>query len=150
MTLGQTITKRLQNFADNLEGKVKIGCCAIVRDPTKQKILCIECSKGRGLILPGGKFEPDKDSLFTDTAKRELFEETGIRAKTARYVFGGLDCSGYYCYAFLMEDIYYSGLKEETKEGKVVWTYGPKSRLFDPYYQLVAQELDRKFYFRPW
>lgn len=48
-----------------------IGCIALVR--LEKGIVCFQCEKGRGLILPGGKLEHPES--FEDAAKRELREE---------------------------------------------------------------------------
>jgi len=116
---------------------VKIGCCGLIFDRKTAEILCIECAKGRGLILPGGKFEPEKDNGFGETMIRELQEETGVIAKKMYPIFHALAPDGYYDYTFLISDWDESGIVEETSEGKVVWATRPQSQIFNPYYELM-------------
>ena len=116
-------------------GCQKIGCIVIVpRKPGcsyrphcpseggELRYLAIECQKGRGIIMPGGKWEPGEK--YTETAARELEEETGLIAdpKDLEYVWMGPDGDGYMVMAFILP---YSciALQEpkETPEGKPVW-----------------------------
>lgn len=82
-----------------------------------ERILAIKCAKGRGLILPGGKFEPDKDSSYRECARRELFEETGVVALDAgQIIWHGMDSKKYYCYAVEFFEVIL-GEMNPTKEG---------------------------------
>lgn len=79
----------------------KIGCCTLVR--YGEYVLAIECSKGRGIILPGGKWEPGE--TYRETAKRELLEETGLDVPTSslKLIFSGVGPDGWFIYTFLAE-----------------------------------------------
>lgn len=123
--------------------EVKIGCCAVIVNK-EGEMLCIECAKGRGLILPGGKFEPEKDLGFGDCIIREVKEETGIVVQKMVPFYQGLAPDGYYDYCFLVTDYDDSGIVEETDEGKVRWSAtGPESPIFNPYYELAFITLYR-------
>ena len=73
-----------------------IGCVSLVY--LNGGILGIRCSKGRGLILPGGKWQ--EGETFAQTAKRELYEETGYKAVFQELIFHGMSPDGYYVYVF--------------------------------------------------
>jgi len=112
-----------------------VGCCALV--VRGKKILTIECAKGRGTIIPGGKFEPSKDAGFFDAAKRELREETGVEGRALKLLFHAIDPAGFYCYTFWVYNYDMSGILEETEEGKIGWSDWPESKVFNPYYELM-------------
>ena len=74
----------------------KIGCVSLVY--LNGGILGIRCSKGRGLILPGGKWQ--EGETFAETVARELYEETGYKAISQELFFQGMAPDGYYVYLF--------------------------------------------------
>jgi 8-oxo-dGTP pyrophosphatase MutT (NUDIX family) len=121
--------------------KAKIGCIAIVdrqyNHGYSNEYLTIDCAKGRGIILPGGKYEED-DQTFERTAERELYEETGVVGVADKLVFHGMAPDGYYVYCFTMKDVSYHDIKEETDEGLVLWSF-PSSVLFNPFYELLFE-----------
>ena len=103
-----------------------IGCCAIVYKEFpfnffthNDKILVIECKKGRGIILPGGKFEV-KDKTFDITASRELEEETGVIGYKPKLFKHFMSPDGYYQYNFIF-GVYDVQNMKETKEGNPFW-----------------------------
>lgn len=75
---------------------ILIGCITMIRH--NDRIVAIQCKKGRGVIMPGGKWEPGE--TFLETAKRECFEETGLLAHNFKLIFQGMSEEGYYTYAF--------------------------------------------------
>ena len=97
-----------------------IGCICVVEK--EGRYLAIECSKGRGIIMPGGKWEFGEK--YTETAARELEEETGLKAdpKHLEYIWMGPDGDGYMVLAF---NLSYSHIvmqePVETPEGKPLW-----------------------------
>jgi 8-oxo-dGTP pyrophosphatase MutT (NUDIX family) len=56
----------------------KIGCIAVVPYYSSEYI-GLKCAKGRGIIFPGGKWEPSE--TFKETALRELKEETELQVR---------------------------------------------------------------------
>ena len=83
-----------------------IGCVAII-PCTTGNFIGIKCSKGRGLILPGGGWESDKDPTYHHAAAREAFEETSIKIDHQRlkYLWHGPDGFGYQTIAFLHQGL---------------------------------------------
>lgn len=106
------------------------------------KIVGLDCAKGRGLILPGGKFDPEQDRTLHDTAKRELFEETGLFATTAVHIYSGFSCPvemGFFtsCFVCTVNNIFDM---KETVEGiprLVGWTELCNSGGFPAYYNIL-------------
>lgn len=123
------------------QNKVKIGCVTLIRVAIQgpPKFYAVNCKKGRGIILPGGKW--DKGESFVECAIRELYEETGIIAKDYRLVFQGMSEEGYYTYAFVA-----TFFRKDTPthdEGELVhatWDDLCKSS-FRGYYELLRHEL---------
>lgn len=121
---------------------MKIGCIVLV--PWQGGgYLGIKCAKGRGLILPGGKFEK-RDGCYEQTATRELMEETGVfcRPEGMKYLFQGPSITDdYWVIAFLAE--MGRGQLKESLEGKPQRVL--KSQLllsdFRAYYSLLFNAL---------
>lgn len=117
-----------------------IGCVSFVR--VGGKIVTIECAKGRGRILPGGKWE--KPETFKETADRELREETGLIATSQEYIFGAMSTDGAYVHCFRTEIM---GFKPtNSTEGKVylsTWKDLMSSQ-FQAYYELLYDILKQR------
>lgn len=124
----------------------KIGCVGLI-PCTDGRFVGIQCSKGRGLILPGGKFEPDKDHSFHHAALRETLEETGILCPLGdlKYLWHGPDGFGYTTFTFLATRAL--GKLTSSNEGQVVIV--ERSDLmcskFAPYYAVMLEILDSKY-----
>lgn len=121
---------------------MKIGCIAIV--PWEGGgYLGMQCSKGRGLILPGGKYEPS-DGTYEQTATRELMEETGVfcPAEQMKFLFQGPSITDEYWVIAFLAEMGMGPLKEsgEGRPQRVV-----KSQLllsnFRAYYSLLFNAL---------
>lgn len=122
-----------------------IGCTSlVVRRPWENPLfLGIDCSKGRGKILPGGRWE--KGETFHQTAARELKEETGVTAVKQEMIFGGMCNDGAYVYTFLTE---IRGDEDEVSspEGEVGWWTWHQllSSDFRPYYSILKEIFDAR------
>jgi len=129
----------------------KIGCIAMTSCGSfhgKKQFLGIECAKGRGIIMPGGKWE--KGETYTETASRELREETGlvVDPKELRYVWMGPDGDGYIVLAF---EFGFSCIEDqepqETPEGNPIWAEKEVflQSKYAGYYECLFQVIDKNW-----
>lgn len=83
-----------------------IGCVAVIPS-IGGNFIGINCAKGRGLLLPGGGWEPNKDPTYHHAAAREAFEETGliIDPDRLRYLWHGPDGYDHTTFAFLCPEL---------------------------------------------
>jgi 8-oxo-dGTP pyrophosphatase MutT (NUDIX family) len=104
----------------------KIGCITIIPHLVTEEIaflkrtfiagyLGISCKKGRGFIMPGGKWE--EGETYRETAARELFEETGVQVDptSLKWIWTGPDGDGYQVMAFLSKKTF-SEIEPHLKE----------------------------------
>jgi 8-oxo-dGTP pyrophosphatase MutT (NUDIX family) len=109
---------------------------AVVLIQSGSRILCIDCKKGRGHILPGGAIEKGED--FHTAAKRELKEETGYISNRLEFVFGGPSNTTTYTYCFAHR----GSLPDQPAPGdeKVVWSTWDVmfDSEFGAYYRVLA------------
>jgi 8-oxo-dGTP pyrophosphatase MutT (NUDIX family) len=111
------------------------------------RYLAIECQKGRGIIMPGGKWETGEK--YTESAIRELEEETGLKAdpKHLEYVWMGPDGDGYLVMAFRLP---YKHIRtqepKETPEGKPMWVEEEdfQNSKYAGYYECLFQVINRR------
>lgn len=97
----------------------------------------MQCAKGRGLTLPGGKHEPPE--TYKEAAARELEEETGLIAINQEFLYQGPNFTdGYTVMCFLTEvkDMNF----RDTDEGKpliTTWDRLISESEFKSYYEVL-------------
>jgi ADP-ribose pyrophosphatase YjhB (NUDIX family) len=65
-------------------GTVRVGCAAVILDPSRQKVLLTRRADNGQWCLPGGGMEPGES--VTETCTREVLEETGLVVSVARLI----------------------------------------------------------------
>jgi len=65
-------------------GKLRIGCSAVIFDETGQKVLLTRRTDNGQWCLPGGAMEPGESA--TETCEREIREETGLDVRAKRLI----------------------------------------------------------------
>jgi 8-oxo-dGTP pyrophosphatase MutT (NUDIX family) len=126
----------------DLPAAIKVG--AITLMPYKGGFLGMQCKKGRGLILPGGTYEPKKDATYKDTAIREAQEEVGVTPKNLRYLWCGPDGGGYMTFAFEAQS--FEGEPKASNEGvpQVVHWSDLFESTFGAYYEILYEVMQQK------
>lgn len=66
------------------EGKVRVGCSAILFDETREKVLLTKRTDNGRWCLPGGLLESGES--VAEACEREVWEETGLKVRTKRLV----------------------------------------------------------------
>lgn len=64
------------------EGKILVGCSAVIFDETSQKVLLTRRTDNHQWCLPGGQMEPGES--VAETCIREVWEETGLKVEVKR------------------------------------------------------------------
>jgi 8-oxo-dGTP pyrophosphatase MutT (NUDIX family) len=66
------------------DGKLRIGCSAVIFNETRQRILLTRRTDNGQWCLPGGAMEPGESAV--ETCEREVWEETGLRVQVGRLI----------------------------------------------------------------
>lgn len=130
-----------------------IGCVTLLPlNPSTpndyRQVAAINCAKGRGLILPGGKWE--EGELFEEAAFREFKEETGHQLNgLPKLFFQGYSMKGNYTYTFLGEGNGYYNSGVVTVEGETRWALWDDllRSEFRAYYSLLRQHCETNGYY---
>lgn len=129
---------------------MKIGCVVLAYANTyvgPQKFHALKCAKKRGIILPGGKYDPDIDESYHHAAAREFEEEIGIKLDVAdlKYLWHGPDNdNGNITFGFICYSAY--GQTKSSKEGEPVlatWEDLFQSKYY-AWYRVLKDVLDYK------
>lgn len=65
-------------------GRISLGCCAVIFDPLRQKVLLTRRADNGRWCLPGGRVEPGE--RVAETCIREVQEETGLHIQIVRLI----------------------------------------------------------------
>lgn len=118
---------------------MKMACTNLVISKDNGRIAAVKCAKGRGIILPGGRWEEGETPFAC--ASRELKEETGLIAEKQRLIFQSPSPSGeFYTYCMLTKvKPWLLGHEYHSIEGTfVLATWGELCRSkFGFYYELL-------------
>jgi ADP-ribose pyrophosphatase YjhB (NUDIX family) len=66
------------------EGQIRIGCCAVIFDKTREKVLLTQRTDNGKWCLPGGGM--DSGESAAEACEREIFEETSLKVKATRLI----------------------------------------------------------------
>ena len=77
-------TKVLTGERISKEGELRLGCSAIIFDPTREKVLLTQRTDNGQWCLPSGRVEAGES--VAEACVREVFEETGLIARVTRLV----------------------------------------------------------------
>ena len=66
------------------EGQLRIGCCAVIFDKTREKVLLTQRTDNGRWCLPGGGMDAGESAA--EACEREVFEETSLRVKAKRLI----------------------------------------------------------------
>lgn len=75
-------TKVLYGDRISRQGKLRLGCSAVLFDTKREAVLLTRRSDNGQWCLPGGMIEPGESVV--EGCEREFFEETGLRVRVIR------------------------------------------------------------------
>src|SRR5690349_19087391 len=64
------------------EGQLRMGCSAVLLDPTQKKVLLTQRTDNGRWCLPGGAMESGESAA--EACEREVWEETGLKVRVKR------------------------------------------------------------------
>ena len=64
--------------------ELRAGCCAVIFDDTRQKVLLTRRTDNGMWCLPGGGMDPGESA--EETCVREVYEETGLQVQVVRLI----------------------------------------------------------------
>jgi 8-oxo-dGTP pyrophosphatase MutT (NUDIX family) len=66
------------------DGELRLGCCAVIFDSMRAKVLLTKRADNERWCLPGGRMESGKSAA--EACAREVWEETGLRTRVKRLI----------------------------------------------------------------
>ena len=66
------------------EGNVRLGCSALIHDESGEKVLLTQRADNGQWCLPGGGVDPGE--TVEEACIREIYEETGLKARVTRLI----------------------------------------------------------------
>ncbi|MBE7435933.1 MAG: NUDIX domain-containing protein [Anaerolineales bacterium] len=66
------------------EGELRVGCCAVLFDQSRKKVLLTRRVDNGRWCLPGGRMESGESAA--ETCEREFWEETGLKVRATRLI----------------------------------------------------------------
>ncbi|HCK66196.1 MAG TPA: NUDIX hydrolase, partial [Anaerolineae bacterium] len=66
------------------QGQIRIGCCAVIFDSKREKVLLTQRTDNGRWCLPGGAM--DSGESASEACEREVFEETSLKVKAKRLI----------------------------------------------------------------
>ncbi|MBK8784419.1 MAG: NUDIX domain-containing protein [Anaerolineales bacterium] len=66
------------------EGKVRVGCSAVIFDEKREKVLLTQRTDNGRWCVPGGGLEPGESA--SEACEREVWEETGLKVRVTRLI----------------------------------------------------------------
>jgi len=66
------------------EGRLRLGCCAVIFDESRTKVLLTRRADNGRWCLPGGGVESGE--TVAEACEREVLEETGLRSRVKRLI----------------------------------------------------------------
>jgi len=78
------MTQILYGEGISREGKLQLGCCAVIFDKLRRKVLLTRRSDNGLWCVPGGHMEPGESVV--EACEREVLEETGLTIRVKRLI----------------------------------------------------------------
>ena len=93
---GGQLAKLIHRDRIGKQGKLSISCCAVIFDPSRQKVLLTRRADNGRWCVPGGGMDPGESA--SETCVREVLEETGLITEIKRLV--GVYTSPHYLFEY--------------------------------------------------